>query len=191
MVSFTEEFHQNIVIAHESGLVSSDCISHFEEVLTSIQQHQTSCNKKSIGRPKLCLSNDQIEFLLSMRFTKNQISRMLGVSTRTITRMDEYNLASVEFSDLTDQELDRIVTEIHQQFPQSGYRQVLAVLNSQGIFVRERRLRASLQKVDPLGSALRWFATIHRRSYNVSSPLALWHQDGNHKLIRYLYLFLR
>ena len=126
-------FHQNIVIAHESGLVSSDCISHFEEVLTSIQQHQTSCNKQSIGRPKLCLSKDQIEFLLSMRVTKNQISRMLGVSTRTITRrMDEYNLASVEFSDLTDQELDSIVTEIHQQFPQSGYRQVLAVLNSQG-----------------------------------------------------------
>ena len=25
LVSFTEEFHQNIVIAHESGLVSSDC----------------------------------------------------------------------------------------------------------------------------------------------------------------------
>ena len=127
-----------------------------------------------------------------MRFTKNQISRMLGVSTRTITRrMDEYNLASVEFSGLPDQELDRIVMEIHQQFPQSGYRQVLAVLNSQGIFVRERRSRASLQKVDPLGSALRWFATIHRRSYKVSSPLALWHQDGNHKLMRYLYLFLR
>ena len=158
LVSFTEEFHQNIVIAHESGLVSSDCISHFEEVLTSIQQHQTSCNKKSIGRPKLCLSKDQIEFLLSIRVTKNQISRMLGVSTRTITRrMDEYNLASVEFSDLTDQELDSIVTKIHQQFPQSGYRQVLAVLNSQGIFVRERRLRASLQRVDQLGSALKWF----------------------------------
>ena len=111
---------------------------------------------------------------------------MLGVSTRTITRMDKHNLASVKFSDLTDQELDRIVMEIHQQFPQSGYRHVLVVLNSQGIFVRERRLRASLQKIDPLGSALRWFATIHRRSYNVSSPLALWHQDGNHKLIRYL-----
>ncbi len=98
--------------------------------------------------------------------------------------MDEYKLVGVTFSDLTDQQLDQIVMEVHRQFPQSGYRQMLAVLKSQGILVQERKLRESLQRCDPLGSALRWFASIHRRSYNVSSPLALWHIDGNHKLIR-------
>ena len=90
---------------------------------------------------------------------------------------------------LTDQELERIVTEMHRQFPQSGYRQILALLKCQGIYVREYRLRDSLRRCDPLGSSLRWFATIKRRSYNVTSPLALWHLDGNHKLIQYVLRF--
>ena len=65
---------------------------------------------------------------------------MLGVCARTVTRcMNEYNLEGIQFSVLTDQELDRIVTEVHRQFPQSGYRQILAMLKSQGIYVREHR----------------------------------------------------
>ena len=28
----TEEFHRNIVFAHEMGLVSLDCVSNFEEI---------------------------------------------------------------------------------------------------------------------------------------------------------------
>ena len=31
---------------------------------------------------------------------------------------------------------------------------------------------------------LRWFQITERRSYNVASPNALWHIDGNHKLVR-------
>lgn len=189
LISSTEEYHRNIVIAYESGLVSFDCVGIFGEILSSLQQCETSWNKKSLGRPKLNLPKDQLEFLLSLGFNKTQISKMLGVSTRTMTRrMDEYKLVGVEFSDLTEQELDQIVIDVHRQFPQSGYRQMLAILKSQGILVRERELRESLRRCDPLGSALRWFATIHRRSYNVSSPLALWHLDGNHKLIRYYFI---
>jgi hypothetical protein len=41
--------------------------------------------------------------------------------------------------------------------------------------------------VDPQGTLLRALEmnVIHRRVYSVPSPLALWHIDGNHKLIRY------
>ena len=33
--------------------------------------------------------------------------------------------------------------------------------------------------------AISTFYIIHRRKYNVPSPLCLWHIDGNHKLIRW------
>ena len=42
-----------------------------------------------------------------------------------------------------------------------------------------------MHKVDPDGVVERWRETIQHRKYTVSSPLALWHIDGNHKLIRY------
>lgn len=41
-----------------------------------------------------------------------------------------------------------------------------------------------MQRVDPQGVAVRWLRLTPRRQYNVSGPLALWHIDGNHKLIR-------
>ena len=85
LITCGEEFHRNIVIAYEVGLVPFDCVSNFEVILSSLQQCQTSCSKKSFGRPKLNLSKDQLEFLLSMGFNKAQISKMLGVSTRTVT----------------------------------------------------------------------------------------------------------
>ena len=55
---------------------------------------------------------------------------------------------------------------------------------SQGIRVQRTRLRNSLKRVDPIGRGLRSITTIRRRVYNVRFPLALWHMDGNHKLIR-------
>ena len=58
-------------------------------------------------------------------------------------------------------------------------------LVAQGIRVQRHRLRSSVKRVDPVGRRLRAFTNIHRRIYNVHSPLALWHIDGNHKLIRY------
>ena len=57
-------------------------------------------------------------------------------------------------------------------------------LVSQGIRVQRARLRNSLKRVDRVGRRLRSINSIHRRVYNVRSPLSLWHMDGNHKLVR-------
>ena len=46
----------------------------------------------------------------------------------------------------------------------------------------------SLQRVDPVGASLRSCRAIHRRVYSLSCPLALWHFDGNHKLIRWRFV---
>ena len=47
-----------------------------------------------------------------------------------------------------------MVREIQQQFPRAGYRQILAILKTQGVFVREHELRLTIQRVDPLGACL-------------------------------------
>ena len=49
------------------------------------------------------------------------------------------------------------------------------------------RIREAMRRVNPAGVLLRALElrTIHRRQYQVYGPLALWHIDGNHKLIGY------
>jgi len=61
-------------------------------------------------------------------------------------------------------------------------------LRRHGICVQQQRIRESLHRVAPASIAVRWNATLVRRIYNVTCPLALWHVDGNHKLIRYFFV---
>ncbi|XP_068690585.1 uncharacterized protein [Montipora foliosa] len=42
-----------------------------------------------------------------------------------------------------------------------------------------------MRRVDPEGTVMRWLNVTERREYNVVSPNAMWHIDGNHKLIRW------
>ena len=57
-------------------------------------------------------------------------------------------------------------------------------LLQEGHRVQQYRIRESLFRVDPEGVSIRWASTVQCRTYSVTSPLALWHFDGNHKLIR-------
>jgi hypothetical protein len=57
-------------------------------------------------------------------------------------------------------------------------------LRQRGVRITQARIRQSMHKVDLEGVMLRWRDAIRRRKYNVCSPLALYHIDGNHKLIR-------
>ena len=43
-------------------------------------------------------------------------------------------------------------------------------------------------ELDPVGTALRWRGTVCPRKYNVLCPNALWHIDGNHKMIRWRFV---
>ena len=58
-------------------------------------------------------------------------------------------------------------------------------VRGKGYRIQWERVRQSLLRTDPLGVRQRWRKSIRRRVYHVSGPLALWHIDGNHKLIRY------
>ena len=199
-INILDHVHRHVLRLSQSGFVTTHCARILQNALTMLQADEMAelgfsttgpsvhlYREKPLGRPRYFLSREQLEFLLSLGFNKTQLSGMLGMSARTIQRRAaEFGLSIKHYSDLSEEELDSMVRETHQQFPRAGYRQILAILKTQGVFVREHELRLSVQRVDPLGASLRWFATVERRSYNVSGPLALWHMDGNHKLIRYM-----
>ena len=90
------------------------------------------------------------------------------------------------YSRISDSELDRIVTSVQHEHPNSGYRMMQGYVARLGHRVQQTRIRESMARTDPDGVLSRWFTAVHRRSYYVSTPNALWHIDGHHRLIRYL-----
>ena len=98
-------------------------------------------------------------------------------------------LESTEFhSEIGDHELDEVLRQIKTEFPNAGYRRVHSQLVSRGIRVSHLRVREAMHRCDPEGTAMRWLIITPRAKYCVSGPLALWHIDGNHKLIRHVRL---
>jgi len=140
------------------------------------------------GRPKLDVPQEQLQFLVERRFNIPQIASLLGVSERTVERrLREFNLnISTSYSNLSDQELDAVINSIVTDFPQTGYKRMTGFLRARGIIVQQSRIRAAMRRTNPEGTLLRALGihVIRRRSYQVAGPLALWHIDGNHKLIR-------
>lgn len=139
-----------------------------------------------LGRPKLVISQEQLEKLLEMQFDCPTIAKLLGVSLSTIRRrMTDYRLSVKScYSTLSDQELDQLVLQLKYDYPSSGYRVIDGILRSQGYRIQQNRIRSCMQRIDPNGAVVRWFDAIQRRTYRVQGPLSLWHIDGNHKLIR-------
>ena len=89
-------------------------------------------------------------------------------------------------TDITDDKLNGTVREVLSQFPNSGIQTMKGHLLSQNIKVNLERVRNALWIVGPEGILSRSIncTIIHRRRYSVKGTSALWHIDGNHKLIR-------
>ena len=75
----------------------------------------------AVGRPRLHITQDQLEHLLSLGFSGPSIADVLGVSLSTVRRrMNDYGLSIRSlYSAVTDQDLDRIVSGIKAN---CGYR---------------------------------------------------------------------
>ena len=140
------------------------------------------------GRPKFDVSREQLEFLLERGFSIPDEVKLLGLSLRTTERrLKEFGISSGQFfAAIDDQTLDCTVETILVSFPSYDYRRMTGALLSRGIRVQQTRIRKSMRRVNPEGVLLRALTinTINRRRYSVYATLALWHIDGNHKLIR-------
>ena len=101
--------------------------------------------------------------------------------------MREYHLSIRDtYSDISDAELDAIVSETQRQYPAWGNRQMYGSLLSRGIRVQFQRVREAQCRIDPNGTMLRRLHHLQRRRYSVRGPQHLWNMDGNHKLIRFV-----
>lgn len=89
---------------------------------------------------------------------------------------------SSHYSNISDSELDTLVLEFQHRHPRSGQQGYLASID---VRVQRSRIRATVSRVDPLGSILRRRQPITRRKYSVPGPNSLWHVDGHHSLIRW------
>lgn len=140
------------------------------------------------GRPSYDIPVEQLQYLVEKGSSVPDISLIIGVSVRTIRRRLQQQgiLLRGLFSQLSDGQLDAIVGEVLNDFPNCGYRRMDGFLRSKGHKVQQIRIRESVKRVDPEGVLLRSLElnVVQRRSYNVTAPMALWHVDGYHKLIR-------
>ena len=135
------------------------------------------------GRPAFHITKAQIEQLRDTGMNWRAISAFLCISEKTLQRRRiEFGIHE-SFSDITDTDLDRQVTEILQLTPYSGESYIRGSLKGRKVHVQRARVRESLHRVDPVGRSIRKRYAICRRIYNVQSPNHLWHIDSNHKLI--------
>jgi hypothetical protein len=83
------------------------------------------------------------------------------------------------FSPLSDEELDALVFEVLQSFPNYGRAMVTGELLRRGHRIQRFRLRESYVRVH--GTPRVWGQrNIPRRPYRVAGPNSLWHHDGQH-----------
>ena len=142
--------------------------------------------ERSVGRPRFDIKKKQLQFLRSKHFTWVSISKLLHISPRTLRRRkNELGMEDETFTNIPDDQLGEVMQEVRRSTPNIGQSRMIGALRSRGLRVQRWRVRNMLRQIDPVGTALRWNPTIYRRKYYVPHPNALWHIDGNHKLIRW------
>ena len=129
------------------------------------------------GRPKFDIPIEQLVYLLDNGFKVSDIASLLFVSEKTIHRRLQDNGLSVHstYEKLANDDLDVIVKNILQEFPNSGYKSMHGHLLSRGLKIQEIRVRESMRRCDPEGTVVRalQIRVTHRRSYNARAPLSL------------------
>ena len=147
------------------------------------------CFFGSPGRPMYIVNIDQVELLRSSGYTWQEIADCLGVSRSTLwRRLRECNCTIERYTDISDHELDRMISIIWQEHPNIGQSVIYGYLRSTGIHVQRYRLHNSLSRVDLTQQSLRWYQRLTRRTYFVPGPNSLWHVDGHHSMIRWQFV---
>ena len=98
---------------------------------------------------------------------------MLGVSESTIQmRFREFNLSTRCYTNLSEEQLDQIVSSIKDDFQQSGYRILTGILRSRGICVPQRHILESLRRVDLEGNSS-VFKTQNYQQKKIQGPFGI------------------
>ena len=111
------------------------------------------------------------------------LAETLGIHRNTLHNHLQVSGLSRQFSDIMDAELDELVRHYKQGCPSAGLRFIVAYLKTHGLHVQREHVRASMQRVNPLGRVLCHQTTVQRQTYEAPRSNYVWHVDGHHKLI--------
>ena len=91
------------------------------------------------------------------------MTEILGISHSTLyRRLDEEDIDRLAtYTDISDNDLDSTVSEIKQSHPNDWERLIICHLLQAGIVVQCYRIRASIHRFDPIGTARKRSRTIH------------------------------
>ena len=107
-----------------------------------INSSTTEIRSGSRGRPKISLDMDQGAILRGMHFKWNAIANLLGVSRATLHRKcKEAGYVDTFETEISAEDLQSIVCELKEQFPDAGERMLAGFIRAQGIHVTRERLR--------------------------------------------------
>jgi hypothetical protein len=143
------------------------------------------------GRPRVEVDPSLLSTALGLR-PKTQIAETAKCSARTIRRRQLDHGINVpgpspsvgngsipQVAVISDEELDRYLVIIMQDFPSFGRRLATACLKANGVKVSERRVREALVRVNGVPGIFGG-RRVHRRQYWVAGANSLWHHDGQH-----------
>ncbi|XP_072563413.1 uncharacterized protein [Paramormyrops kingsleyae] len=194
VVGKAEEFLE--IVGVISALSDQDfdrrVFANFEEVRRRFSGTTAEQYTQGPGRPAFDIPRSAVEHHVLCGLKATEIAEIFRVSVRTIRRrMDQNSLRQTDvYSSIADEELDRIVTEVHRSHPNTGYKLMHGHLKARSVLVPVSRLQESLRRVDAEGVHMRRLRLqiLRRRQYSVPGPNHLWHIDGNHKLIRWRFV---
>ena len=134
------------------------------------------------GRPKVEVSKEIIERLFAIHRSWQTVASILGISVRTLRRRrTEFQIPVSNpigprktYSEINEEDLLSNVREIINTLPDAGESYVIGSLRRRGIFIQRHRIRDAINKIDPVGRALRKSVSVLRRVYSVPAPNSLW-----------------
>ena len=114
----------------------------------------TLFRSRTVGRPRIDVSFEYIEFLRGLRFSFTEISSLLGIRRATLyRRLGEVGVNHLStYTEISDTDLDLEVVQIKASHPNDGERLMIGHLTHRGIIVPRSRLRGSIHRVDPDGT---------------------------------------
>lgn len=145
------------------------------------------------GADKYAINKDYLEHLLTIGCAVKEIADrgLLGkkIHPNTIHNFIKKNgmkTIKQRFSQEPDNVIKEKIAELHERFPNSGIREIKAMLQNlePPLIIQRDKIAKLLPQVDPEGAARRWAQIIPRRVYSVPTPNSLWHLDTHHSLIR-------
>ena len=112
----------------------------------------------------------QISHCLSMEMNWRAIANCFGISRRTLHRHRQYlGVQGLQYTIMTNQELNQIVTDVLQSTPYAGEAYVTGSLRSRGLRIQRRRTWG-----DPIVRSVCRRHAIRRRIYSVQTSNELW-----------------